>query len=45
MNKKISDVVFFEKDRLGKDYKYFMNCEKAKKYYITCLLVCEKKNH
>ena len=32
MNKKISEVVYNEKDRLGKDQKYFMNNTKAKKY-------------
>ena len=32
MNKKFSEVVFTEKDRLGKDQKYFMNSKKANKY-------------
>lgn len=32
MNKKFSEVVYTEKDRLGKDQKYFMNSKKANKY-------------
>lgn len=32
MNKKFSEVVYLEKDRLGKDQKYFMDSKKANKY-------------
>jgi len=32
MNKKLSEVVYNGKDRLGKDHKYFMSSTKANKY-------------
>ena len=31
MNKKFSEVIYLERDRLGKDQKYFMNNKKAYK--------------